>query len=97
VTLLDDVLIEEYERSKKIKAAMEKEISQLPQGYISKKLIHNKSYFYIQKRKGPKIISSYISTKDLPILEKQIIRRKQLEMSLKEVKANIKKIERVIK
>ncbi len=97
MAVLDDVLIEEYERSKRMKAAMEKELSQLPQGYISKKFICNKYYFYIQKREGSKIISSYISPKDLPIFEKEIMKRKQLEMSLKEVNSNIKKIERVIK
>lgn len=97
MAILDDVLIEEYERSKRMKAAMEKELSQLPQGYISKKFIYNKFYFYIQKRKGSKIISTYISSKDLPILERDIKKRKQLEISLKEVNLNIKKIERVIK
>lgn len=97
MAILDDVLIEEYERSKRMKTAMEKELSQLPQGYISKKFINKKIYFYIQKRKGSKIISEYVSPKNLPILERDIIKRKQLEISLKELNLNIKKIERVIK
>lgn len=95
--VLDEVLLEEYERSNRIRIAMEKEMKQLPQGYISKKKINKKIYPYIQKRCGSKIVSKYISSKNLPHLEKQIEKRRQLERSIKEQKAIIKKIERVIK
>ncbi len=97
MSVLDNALQEEYERSKKIKAAMERELEQLPIGYISQKNINNRKYCYLQKRQGIKIVGNYIPSEDLPKLKAQVERRMQLEKSIKELKKNMKKIERVIK
>lgn len=97
MSVLDNILREEYDRSKKIKAAMERELEQLPIGYISKKNINNRSYYYLQKRQGIKIIANYIPLKELSRIKKQVERRKELEKSIKELSVNMKKIERVIR
>ena len=50
MSVLDDVLKEEYNRSKKIIKLIEDELNSLPKGYISKKKINGKVYYYLQKR-----------------------------------------------
>jgi hypothetical protein len=97
MTVLDSVLQEEYERSKKIKTAMERELRALPSGYISKKTINKNIYYYLQKRVGLKIIGDYIPPEALQQIKDQVARRKQLEKSIRELEENIKKIQRVVK
>src|SRR5665647_920526 len=97
MTVLDSVLQEEYERSKKMKAAMERELSTLPSGYISKKIINKNVYYYLQKRVGLKIIGAYIPLEEVQQIKDRVARRKQLEKSIRELEINIKKIERVLK
>lgn len=95
MSILDEVLSEEYERMKKMRAAMKKELDSLPKGYISKKTINGKQYSYLQMRQARKIVSEFISEKNVETLEKQIKKRNQLKMSIKQIDRNIKKIERV--
>ena len=97
MSVLDSVLQEEYERSERMKFAMESELNELPKGYISKKKIAGKSYCYLQQRIKMKIIGAYIPPEELAAVRKQIDRRKQLEESIRELKINMKKIKRVTK
>ena len=55
------------------------ELESLPKGYISKKIIHEKEYFYLQYKENGKIVSKYIRANDLPSLEEQLNRRKEIE------------------
>ncbi len=97
MSILDHVLQEEYERSERIKKAMEEELSHLQKGYISKKRISSKDYFYLQKREGSKIIGKYIAPEDLPNIIKEVEKRRQLEKSIKDLERNMKKLRRVTK
>ena len=97
MAVLDLVLQEELDRIKKIKAVMEKELGTMPIGYLSKKMINNKSYFYLQRREGGKIVGTYVKPNDVDKFKEQIERRKQLEKSIRQINENIKKIERVIR
>ena len=97
MTVLDSVLQEECERSKKMKVAMERELTTLPSGYISKKIINKNLYYYLQRRVGIKIIGAYIPLEEVEQIKDQVARRKQLEKLIRELKINIKKIERVIR
>lgn len=97
MTILDNVLQEEYDRSKRMKEAMENELSQLPNGYISKKIINKKVYYYLQRRDGLKVLSSYIPLDELLEIEGQVARRKQIEESIKTIDRNMEKIRRVTK
>lgn len=97
MSVLDDVLREEHDRLIVMRDAMSGEIAELPRGYISRKRISGREYCYLQKRIGGKIVSSFIKRDDVPALEKQINRRRQLKASLREVDENLKKIRRVVK
>ena len=46
---------------------------------------------------GLKVVSSYIPLDELPEIEAQVARRKQIEESIKIIDKNMKKIRRVIK
>ena len=97
MSVLDDVLKEEYNRSKKIIKLIEDELNSLPKGYISKKKINGKVYYYLQKRQDGKIISKYISRDNIDNYQRLLNRRKELEEALKERKEDKKKLERVLK
>jgi hypothetical protein len=97
MSILKQVLIEELERNNHFIDSAEKEISQLPIGYISKKNINNKTYFYYQWREGEKIKSEYIKKKDVQNLDKKIKRRKELEEAVLKAKNENKRIERALK
>jgi hypothetical protein len=60
----------------------------LPKGYISKKVIKGNDYYYLQFIENGKIVSKYIRHVDLPEIEKQIEKRKELERLLKKFKNN---------
>lgn len=97
MSILKQVLIEELERNNHFIDSAEKEISQLPNGYLSKKNINNKTYFYYQWREGEKIKSEYIKKKDVQNLDKKIKRRKELEEAVLKAKNENKRIERALK
>ena len=46
MSALDDLFAEEYERLKRMQSAMERELDRLPKGYLSKKNICGKQYYY---------------------------------------------------
>lgn len=96
MSALDDVLEEEYERLKRIKAALEKELKGIPKGYLSKKQIGGKFYSYLQLREGKKVTSHFVSAADVPQWEATIAHRKKVEASLKECNKNLKKLEKVL-
>lgn len=97
MSILKQVLLEEFERNNHFIESAEKEVSQLPIGYISKKSINNKSYFYYQWREGDKIRSKYIKMKDVQILNRKIRRRKELEEAIRKAKNENRRIERALK
>lgn len=97
MSVLMDVLKEEYERSKRIVASVDKELSRLPVGYISKKRIGGHIYFYIQFKENGKIKSQYINKKDALEFNKKVLRRRELLKNRRELLMDQKKIERVLK
>lgn len=68
-------------------AEIEREIALLPEGSITKKKIKEKEYFYHRITKNGKRIENYLSFQDVPELEEQIAKRKELEKELKRLKA----------
>lgn len=97
MSVLMSVLQEELDRLERQQAAYEADLQELPKGYISKKNIRGKMSYYWQYRDGAKIVSQYIPAEEVPGLEEQVRRRKQLEASLRRVKEDRKKLRRVLK
>ena len=66
-------------------AELERQIGELPVGYISRKNIHGKTRYYRQWTESGKIKSQYIKEEDLETVEEQIARRRELQQRLKEL------------
>lgn len=96
MSFLVGVLQEELDRLDRQQAAYERDLQELPKGYISKKNIRGKVSYYLQHRDGGKIVSKWISAEDLPKVEVQVKRRKQLEASLRRVREDQKKLRKVL-
>lgn len=64
---------------------LQEEISQLPKGYISQKIIQGKTRYYLQWSENGKKKSKYIKDGELENLREQIEQRKALQEELKEL------------
>ena len=69
---------------------IEKEISMLPEGNITKKKINDKDYYYHRIIHNGKRTEKYVSFDKLPDLFDQIEKRKELERELKDLKKSQK-------
>lgn len=96
MSVLEDLLKEEYERSLRVSAAMERELTELPRGSVQRKVINGYQYYYLQFREGDKIKSNYIGNDEVDDIREKVKRRKSLEQSLKEQEKNRKQIEKAL-
>ena len=64
---------------RELRDLVEKRISELPPGYISKKTIRGKTQYYLQWRENGKIKSKYIRAENVEDIQKQIEERKKLQ------------------
>lgn len=96
MSVLMSVLQEELDRLNRHEIIYERDLQELPKGYISKKNIRGKVSYYLQHREGGKIVSKWIPAEDLPKVEAQVNRRKQLEASLRRVREDQKKLRKVL-
>ncbi len=79
--------LEYYKNQEKIIIGI---LSTLPKGRIKEKKINGDSYYYLQYRKGKKIIDKYVGKNYPKDIAKKIEQRKKLEDQLKEVRKAIK-------
>ena len=82
-------IIDEY-------AQVQKNIANLPCGYISVKQISGHTYCYRQWREGKKIISQYVPDALLSSVKRKIAVRKENEALLKVIKKDLKKATRKV-
>lgn len=97
MSMLMEILKEELDRLDRQQAVYEEDLKDVLKGYISRKNIRGKLSYYLQYREGDKVMSKYISSSDLPYVEAQIKRRKQLEASLRRVREDQKRLRKVLK
>jgi len=77
MTVLEEVLLEEYERILRTEALIKKELEQLPRGYISIKKINGRNYHYLQFRQDSKVKSQYIKAAEVDAVRKGLASRKK--------------------
>ena len=75
------------------KLFLEREISNLPIGYISKKTIKGRVQFYLQRREGNKVTSSYIKAEDVNPVSEGIDKRKRFIEELSLIEDRLKQLE----
>lgn len=98
--ILKNILKEELNRLKKLDNQYSKQISRLPKGSLIRKTIKNHVYYYLSYWHNNKSAFKYIgklSPKKREELLDKIDERKKIEKLHKQLKKNIKKIEKMIK
>ena len=94
---IEELLTKELDRLTARQEALQQELDSLPRGYVSKKEIKGRDYFYLQHREGQNVKSQLIKQGMLEsILEKQQ-RKKQLKQELKENIREQKQVLRLLK
>lgn len=97
MSILNDIMREEYERMNRLIPRIEAEIKELPKGYISEKKIKGGTYYYLQYRENKKMKSVYLKQKDVEAYRTLVAHRKELEKKLKELQQEQKKLGRILK
>lgn len=94
--ILENVLKEEYQRSLRVTAALEREVAELPKGSIRKRVISGHEYYYLQWRDGSHVRSKYVKREDVDELRRQLDLRKSHLETLKEQEESRQLIERAL-
>lgn len=95
-----DILDNERRRLVKLLSKYESELSELPKGSISIKKRSNRDYAYLAHREDKKVVFDYIgpvSSDAVKELSRMIERRKELEDKIRQVKQNLKAVERSLR
>ena len=98
--ILNDILQEEKERLLELEKIYKSKIQQLPKGSLIKKNIKGHNYYYLNYRSYKKQVFKYIgrlSEKEVKDLLTKIEERRKFEKFLRQVKKDIKEIEKKIK
>lgn len=96
VSVLEDVLEEEYARSNRLLGLMEQEIGLLPKGSIRMRNIKGHEYCYLNYRVGDKVKSDYVPAAEVDELQAKIERRRALAAAIREQKRSQKQIIRAL-
>lgn len=95
--IIKGILEEELKRLKDLSVFYQKKILEYPQGSISVKERNGKQYIYLAHRKDKKVIFDYIG-KAVPdvrkALHEKLRQRKGYEAKLRQVKENLREVER---
>ena len=78
------------------KADIEKTITELPRGYISRKRINGREYKYLQMRVNGKVRSTYLKASEAERTAENIALRKELESRLPAIEKRLEEIERAV-
>jgi len=98
--IIRGILKEELERLEELSVFYKKKISEYPQGSISVKERSGKRYIYLAHREDKKIVFDYIG-KDIPEVRKtikeELQQRREYQAKLRQVKENLKEVERALR
>ena len=96
MSIFEEILLEEYERSSRISKALEAELERLPRGSVRERSINGKSYYYLQYRDGAHVRSVYLRRDDVEHIRNQLARRKEVQEALAEQEKTRKQIVRAL-
>ena len=97
MSAVDELIIEEAERLKRMRAAKLRDFEMLPKGSICKKIIKGKEYHYLQWRDGSHVRSKYIPQEELEAMSKRIDRRNHLKHEIAAIDVDLSKLQRIMK
>ena len=96
MSILEEVLEEEYIRATRLSRLMEAELATLPRGSVRVRRIRGREYYYLNHREGKTVASDYIPASKVDSVRAKIARRKELETALKEQRRSRRQIERAL-
>ncbi|MDI9470681.1 MAG: hypothetical protein QM296_10815 [Bacillota bacterium] len=94
---MPDIIINEYKGLLSRKSEIEQRLPFLPEGYISKKTIKGKQYYYLQNRVNGKITSKYIKENEIELIKEQIELCKKHKAELPKIEIRLKELEQAAK
>ena len=96
MSILSEILNEEYERLNRTLASYEAMLAELPKGTIREKRINGRVYKYLQWRENAYVRSRYIKPQDVDTLSGLIERRRGYENEIRSLRISKKEFDRVI-
>lgn len=96
MSILEEVLLEEYDRSQRLCQAIRIEYDSLPKGSIRARVIRGHEYFYLNYRVGNKVKSDYVPASEVEELKRKIQRRRELKIALDEQERSQLQIKRAL-
>lgn len=90
--IIKSVLEEELDNSLRMQIEYEKALENLPRGSLSKKVIKGRPYYYLNERKGSKVVSKYLGK----ISEKEKQEYKKIKNLRKEYRYNLSVVKKQI-
>lgn len=76
---------------------MQAQMSILPQGYISKKTIQGKQYFYLQNRANGKVVSKYIKEDAVDKISLELALSKKYKAEIPQIETRLLELEQAAK
>ncbi len=95
--ILKNILQESASYYKGIKKEILRRLVALPKGSIKRRWINKQLYYYLQYRKGAKVVHRYLGKNPPSTILKQLKERKQLEKELKKIKPSEKLLTKIKK
>ncbi len=87
MNLLLHTVMQEKQRIEYMLGAYQAELDALPKGTVSERAVGGNTYYYLKFRDGKKVISQYISKKDIDSLKSQLDKRRHIEAMIKSLMA----------
>lgn len=83
LNLILHTVMQEKQRIEYMLIKYQNELSTLPRGTISKKIVGEKTYFYLKYRDGKKVVSKYISKMEIENVRTLVEKRRHIETMVK--------------
>ena len=83
LNLILHTVTQEKQRIEYMLLKYQNELSSLPRGTISEKTVGEKTYYYLKYRDGKKVVSQYVSKKEIENVRALVEKRRHIETMVK--------------
>ena len=83
MNLILHTVIQEKQRIEYMLQRYQRELDDLPKGTISEKIVGGKVYYYLKYRNGKKVVSQYVSRKEIETVRALVEKRRHIEAMVK--------------
>lgn len=90
---MSKIILDEYKELLNRRQTINYALETLPQGYITKKTIKGKQYYYLQNRVNGKITSKYVKENEVDTIKEQLQLCKQYKAELPTIEIRLSELE----